>query len=575
MTTVSSTTSSTTTSTSKASTGYSTLSSTDSGTGVDYSTLIEAKVTKKLEPADTLDTKITANEAKITAYTSLQSKLQDLEDSIAGLRNRTTSTGTTTTTNLFSQREAYLSGGGTTGADNILSATVADGTATGSYSVVVKQLATKNKIAGSTTTDKTSDQNLTGTFTLGLAGGSTATISVESTDSLADIATKINKQSSTSGVSASVLQISDNSYELVLTGTSTGKAIQLTDGGSGVTTSLGLTDSSGSIANELVATKQAEFSVDGVDMTRSSNTVSDAIDGVTLDLYSADSSNAVTVEVSSDLTSIKSAITSFVTAYNTLRTFISDQQATNTDGTASDSATLFSDSTLRQVSKAVSNIISSSVTTSDGSVLSLATLGITLNSSSQLELDEDTLNTELANNVDDVQTLLGLNYTSSDSGLMLLRYSSSSSSMSGNLDITMNSDGTIDTVSSNGDSSLFEVSGNRITGKSGTAYDGLVLVYAGDGGSMSFSATSGLFDQLYSASDGYADDTSGTLQDLIDDLQSNNDDMQTRSDDIKDRAEDYRTRLTTYYAKLEAAAETAAIQLKQLKASLNSDSSDD
>ena len=71
MTTVSSTTS--TTSTTTASTGYSALTSTDSGTGIDYSLLIEAKVNARLVKADRIDAKITADEAKITAYTDLHS----------------------------------------------------------------------------------------------------------------------------------------------------------------------------------------------------------------------------------------------------------------------------------------------------------------------------------------------------------------------------------------------------------------------------------------------------------------------------------------------------------------------
>lgn len=146
--------------------------------------------------------------------------------------------------------------------------------------------------------------------------------------------------------------------------------------------------------------------------------------------------------------------------------------------------------------------------------------------------------------------------------------------MSGSLDITMNSDGSVGSVSVGGDSSLFDVSGNRITGKDGTAYKGLVLVYSGASASVTFSATSGLFDQLYSTADGASDTNTGTLQNLIDDLDDQDDSMETRSNEIKDQADSYRTRLTAYYAKLEAAAETAAIQLQQLKASMDSSSSD-
>ena len=66
----------------------------------------------------------------------------------------------------------------------------------------------------------------------------------------------------------------------------------------------------GTIKNELVAVQDAIIEVDGVTITRSSNTIDDAIEGVTLNLYSASPDKAVSMEVSTDLSSIKSAISS-------------------------------------------------------------------------------------------------------------------------------------------------------------------------------------------------------------------------------------------------------------------------
>jgi flagellar hook-associated protein 2 len=556
-----------------ASTGYSSLQTTGSGTGIDYNALIEAKVQSRLTPADKLDTKVKTNETKVAALTDLQDLIQDVEDAVAGLRNRTASTGSSE--NLFDQREAYLSGGGTTGADNVMAVTVDDGTPTGTYSVIVEQIATKNKIGGSAVTDKTAAQGLSGSLTIGLAGGSTESIAIDSDDSLADIAAAINKKTSTSGVVASVLKVSDTEYELVLTANETGKAIQVANDSGGVAQSLGLIDSSGAIANQLVEAKPAILSIDGVEITRTSNTIDDAIDGVNIDLYTAAPGDTITLEVSSDLTGIKSAITDFVDAYNALRDFIDTQQAVNSDGTVSDTATLFGDTQLRAITQAMSNTIASEVINSDGDVLSLATLGITLNASNKLEIDEDALNDALLDNVDDVQTLLGLNCSSSSEGMLLLRYETVMPNLDVDLDVQMNDDGTIASVSVGGDDDLFEVSGNRIVGKEGTAYDGVVLVYTGASGTVSVNATQGLFDQMSIFADGYADTTTGSLQETIKDLQDNNDKMTERSDTIKDRAEGYRDRLTAYYAKLEAAAETANIMLKQLKASLGLSDDDD
>ncbi|MFS2014385.1 flagellar filament capping protein FliD [Azospirillum sp. CT11-132] len=559
MTTVSSTTSST-----AASTGYSALSSSDSGTGIDYATLIEAKVNERLAKADRIDTKITANEAKITAYTDLQDKLQAVNDAIDGLRNRSVSTGASS--NLFGQRTAYVGG------DDVFSATVDDDTEVGTYSVVVQQLATKHKIAADAVGSKTDALGYSGSFTLQAADGSAVTIAMESDDSLTDLRDAINANKSTSGVTASIVQVSDSSYQLILTSNNTGEAISLTDGGDGVLSSLGLTDSDGTIKNELVAVQDAIVEIDGVTITRASNTIDDAIEGVTLNLYSASPDTAISMEVSTDLSSIKSAITSFVDAYNEYRDFVLTQQATTSDGTASSDATLFSDSLLRQIVRSVNSALNTSITTDDGTVLSMASLGISFNSSNELELDEDTLNSILSSNIDSVQQLLGLNMTSSSSQMSLLRYTNSASALSFTLDIVRGDDGNLTSASVDGDSSLFTVSGNRIIGATGTAYEGIVLVYSGNSGSVDIDFSQGLADKLFGVIDDASAEYDSDLATAIDDLETRDSELESRSSDIKTKAETYRSTLTAYYAKLEAAAETAALLLKQLT---YSDSSSD
>lgn len=563
MTTVSSTTSST-----AANTGYSALSSSASGTGIDYATLIEAKVNARLAKADRIDAKITVNEAKITAYTDLQDKLQAVNTALDGLRNRTVSTGASS--NLFSRRTAYV------GNDDVFSATVDDNTEVGTYSVVVQQLATKHKIAADSVGSKTSALGYSGSFTLQAADGSAVTIQVDSDDSLTDLHDAINANKSTSGVTASIMQVSDGSYQLILTSNNTGQSISLSDGGdgggSGVLSSLGLTDSDGAIKNELIAVQSAIVQIDGVTITRSSNTIGDAIEGVTLNLYSASPDTAVSMEVSTDLSSIKSAITSFVDAYNEYRDFVLTQQATTSNGTASSDATLFSDSLLRQIVRSVNSALNTSVTTDSGTVLSLASLGISFNSKNELELDEDTLNSILSTDVDAVKQLLGLNMTSSSSQMSLLRYTSSASALSFSLDIVRGDDGTLTSASVNGDISLFTVSGNRIVGATGTAYEGIVLVYTGSSGSVDVDFSRGLADNLF----GVIDDASATygsdLATAISDLETRDTELESRSTDIKTKAETYRSTLTAYYARLEAAAEAAALLLKQLT---YKDSSDD
>lgn len=566
MTTVSSTSSTTT----AASTGYTALQASDSGTGIDYSSLIEAAVAARLAPADKIDQKITDNEAKISAYEKLQSYLNAMDTALDGLRNRSESTGSSD--NLFNQRTAYLSGGGDMSADDVLAVTADDGVETGTHTFEVEQIATYHKIGSGTETSQTDALGLSGTVTLGLEGGTTASVTIGADDSLSDIKDAINAQSSTSGVKASILKVSDTDYQLILTATDTGKEITMSDDDSGVLTGLGLTNSDGSYANELVAAQDAKVVIDGVEVTRSSNTIDDAIEGLTINLYAADPDNTISAEISTDLSSIKTAITNFVSAYNDYASFVDDQQSTNSDGTAADGATLFSDSILRQVEKSISDITARTVKSSDGDTLSLSSIGITINEDGTMEVDEDTLNEALTDNLDDVQKLLGLNMTSSSSDLSLLRYKGTQSSLDFDLDIDVGEDGTINSASVNGDSSLFTVKGNRITGNDGTAYAGIVLVYTGDTDTVHVNFSQGIADQFYNTVDAVSDTSTGSIASVIDQIEDTDKDLSTQSDTIKDQAEDYRTTLTAYYARLEAKAQTANLLLQQLQ--YKSDSSD-
>lgn len=557
MTTISSTTSST-----AATTGYSTLQTTDSGTGIDYSALIEAKVATRLARADKLDLKITENEAKATAYQTMQSLLQDLNESIDGLRNRSVSTGASS--NLFSEKTAYLTN------DDALAVTADTSAAAGTYSVVIEQLATKHKISSDTQSSKTDALGTSGSFSLSAGSGTAATISVAADDSLTDIKDAINEQSETTGVAASIVQVASGSYQLILTSTDTGQEISLEDGSDGVLASLGVVDSSGSIKNELVAAQNAVISVDGVEITRSSNTIDDAIEGLTLNLYEADEGETISVEVATDLSGIKDAIMSFVDAYNAYREF-SDAQQEVTDGEVSEDAVLYRDTLLRNTDSSMYDIINSTVSY-DGETLSLASLGITMNEDNTLSVDEDTLNSILTDNVEGVQALLGLNMTSSSSQMQLLRYNTDATSLSFTLDIEVNDDGTLSSASLDGDDSLFTVSGNRIIGAEGSAYEGIVLVYTGSSGSVDVSFSQGLADRLYGAMDAVADSTSGDIETALSELDDENYRLETRSNNVKEQAETYRSNLTAYYARLEAAAETANLLLQQLT---YSDSSDD
>ncbi len=556
MTTVTSTTSSVTT------TSYS-----QNRNDFDTDSLVEAAVAARLTRADTLSTKVTANETKIAAYQEMQTLLQTMQTSLSKLRSEPGTSGRSN--DVFRDRSAYVTSSTSTTASTILSATVADGTDLGTHSLEVLQIAKAERLGSGSISGRTTALGYSGTFTLG-AGTASASVTVTETMTLDDLVTAINAQSTASGVKASVVKVSDGDYMLTLTASATGQSITLTSGsGDDVMTALGVTDSSGDAAVVLQAAQSAKLVVDGVTVERSSNSIDDVIDGVSLTLYRAEEGNSLTLEVENDLSGIMEQIEALVEAYNAFRTFVLTNQTTGSDGTADDSAVLFGDATLRSVSQQMQAIL-----TADVGGVSLSDIGLSFDTSNALVLDSTELEDALLNNFDAVQTLLSYRMEASTSSLQLLRHGNGPDSASFDLEITVDSSGSVTSAGVGGDTSLFTVSGSTITGASGTAYEGLVFVYTGKvSQTVSVELSQGIADSLWQITDTIADSYDGTLTDMISTLKNTNSDLNDRISTIQSNAESYRSYLLEKYARIEAKLAKAQSVLDLLEAINNAESS--
>lgn len=557
MATVSSTTSTTTTASS-----YTYSSSTD----IDWSALVEVAVAAKTAPADAIDVKIAANEVKIAAYEEMQSLLQAITSAADAMRGTTNSI--VTKDDVFSLREAYLtSSSSSVTASSAVVVTAENGAQTGTYDLQILQLATTQKVASSDFSSRSSEMELSGTFSIGLEGMESVEITVTEDMSLSEIASAINAESATTGVQASVVKVTESTYRLVLSGTETGKEISLESiSGDDIGQALGLTDSDGAFASEIQAAKQAIISLDGIEITRSTNTIDDVLDGISFTIYQTTGSDAtISVEIANDLTSIKDAIVALVDAYNAYREWALTQQAVSSSGGAAADATLFGDSTLRSANNAVASALSTMIDSS-----SMALLGLSYDTSNYLVLNETTLNSVLLNDLEALENILMFQFESSSEDLVLLsRNSSMPSELT--LDIQVDSDGNITSVSVNGDTSLFTVSDTRIKGAEGTIYEGMTLVFTGSTSqTVTIQTSSGIVEKLYNSVDLYSNSSSGLVSGLIDNLTEKNEDYSTRAADIRSRAETYRTNLTNRYASYQAAIEKANSTLLYLEALLNS-----
>ena len=249
-----------------------------------------------------------------------------------------------------------------------------------------------------------------------IAINGSAPISIDlGADSLSSIAAKING-AGIAGVSAQVVALPDangtvsagSKQQLQILGAS---APTFTDGG-GVLATLGVVQ--GAFTSPLVSAKDAQFTVDGLALTRSSNVLNDVVPGATVKLAGAGSA---TLGISQDTDTIVSAVNNFVSAYNAAQDYVGSQNlfippASGGTGTEAQAPPLFGDSTL--------NNIQDELTRAVGVVANGATLGdigITLDTHNHLVVDSATLTTALQTNPSQVSGLFGLAGQSDNSGV--------------------------------------------------------------------------------------------------------------------------------------------------------------
>jgi flagellar hook-associated protein 2 len=563
------------TSTATVSTSGSSTYVTSTASGLDTDAIIDAAVAQKTARADTIDAKVTANKTKISSYQSLQTLLQAVTDSMSNLASAAYSS-ISTTTNAFDEKQAYLTASDGSDATDILAVSADSDATASSYAISVSQLAKAQKVASAMQTSSSTALNLAGVMSIGAADGTAVDITVTATMTLADLSTAINAQTSTSGVSATVISTSTGA-RLVLSTTDTNQAITVSStSGDDIGVGIGLTDSTGAFTNELQAAQPSIITVDGLTVTSDSNELTDVVPGLSISLLQTTTTDqSITLDIEANYDDIKTAITDFITAYNSLRDFVTTNQTVGSDGTVSDDAVLFADSILRDVNRQLSAVLSDTPASAGDDVTDLSDLGITFDSDNQLELSsETTLDNLLLTNMSAVSKFFESSYTTDNSGLKMLK-NSTSLSLDFSLDVTA-TDGAISSVSVNGDSSLFTVTGSLITGAKGSIYEGLSFALApATTGSISVQIEQGFANKITNLLDSYANTSSGTIQNQISSLETIDTSLTTQSDDIRTDAEDYRTKLVTKYANMESELSAAQLLQAQIKAILGASSSDD
>ena len=367
------------------------------GSGIDAKSAVDGIIAAKRIPIDSIEQRISDNEARIAILDDIESLTRNLLDAADRLRGNVTFDGSG---DIFEAKSSFASSSRTdaqtpSNAAELIGVSVTNRAQPTRHTIEVVQIASAHKIASDSIAGGITDPlNLQGTVEI-----NGASITLADSDSLLDFRDKINAANSgenPTGVTASLVSISATETVLSLTSDETGadQSISLTDSGGlsaplddQILQSLGILNGTGGVKNELQTAANAQIRVDGLDqiggidvIERASNTIDDVLEGVTLSLFKAEAGTTITLDIEPDLNQVKSSIVDLVDTYNELRSFINAQsqaELENEDGEIVEGL-LAGSSILSGIRSKLSGAIGAAVQGDAPALNSLAEIGITI-----------------------------------------------------------------------------------------------------------------------------------------------------------------------------------------------------
>lgn len=344
-----------------------------SSSGIDVSSAVSQILQNEAIPQQNLIQQQAVLQGQTSAINSLENLINALESSLQSLGDPAGAASSMATSSSN---------------DAIVSASAAPGTASGNHVVVVNNVATTGAWYSDSVASPTTALQA-GSFNITVGTNAPVTITVGSgVNTLSDLATSINQQNL--GVTANV--ITD----------STGSRLALVSKSSGAANDFTITNDTSIGFTQAVQGKDANLTVDGIPITSASNSVTSAVNGLTLNLVSAAPGQEVNVSVAPDSDQITQAISGFVSAYNNVIQTVNAQFAF--DPTSNTAGTLAGDSTVRMLQEAL--LTSGSYSATSGAITTLGQLGITMNNDGTLTLNNATLDSAVQSNFSAVQTFL-------------------------------------------------------------------------------------------------------------------------------------------------------------------------
>ena len=393
------------------------------GSGLNTTELIQALVEADTVAASENLNNLEENaKAKISAFSILKSNLKDFKDIVKEIQSQ--------------QQYGFIG--------QTSDATVATLTATGSKagstinsSVTVSTLASSHSLTGPTYSSPTATvgaRTLTINFGTWSAdptagGGQSFTsngqdqiqVTASSSATLVDLRDLINTTVTDSDndgqkdVNASIIYDGTN-YMLMLKSQS-GASYEMKVSDSNASPAYAYDATDGAQLTQRVAGTDSAFTVDGISMTRSSNSVDDLFDGFTLDLKKT-SGTAIRVSSEVDLSSVQTLVEGYVGTYNEVMESLKAMGANDQVDPENDGA-LIGDSTLREIMRELREMSSTAIGGYDGGPYYLSYLGVATERDGSLSFDRTKLETQFKSKPETVRAFFTNNYATSNSNITI------------------------------------------------------------------------------------------------------------------------------------------------------------
>ena len=506
---------------------------------LDTQDIINKMVSLEARSMDLVEAKKQIEQQKLASFKELKNRLQTFKSVVTTLN----------TESRFIVNKSVFSNNSSSDNNKVVDITTTSSATSGTYSLVVDNLATETKIISNGFANTTSE--LENGRVKVTSGSASATVTINSTNnSLDGLRLAINNLGL--DVKASFLNDGDDTVpvRLLISGNLTGATGAVT-----------MSYSKDSIypVDEISFTttqeaKNARFSIDGVSISKSSNTVSDVISGAALKLQSAGSG---TISLSTDTDAITTKVSDFVDEYNEVSLFLNEQLALDTD--TEQTGVLFGNFAVQNLQQIFRSSISSKVTGITGDYTYLSQIGITTKSDGALTLDTDVLSEALIDDIQNVSQLFSSRGTVTHSSVTFVGFTSDTAPGYYDLQVSSN----VPQLSNSGASTFVNASGsgNFWAGSSGDS-TGLNFRISG--------LTNGSYGQIW-LSIGVAEILNRQLENMVD--TSLNGPLVTELDTITETVDDYNItlldqaeRLLEYEESLKAKFSNLEIVLGRLNA---------